>query len=141
MPKEQNKSKGARNRTADVDASLARPGGLSYLEIPVTDARQSAIFYQKVCGWKIEERAADDWRFADPSGHLIGSWKIGRAISRRPGLLPFIYVNGIRKAVEQVAKYGGEVVKAPYPEGNLLVAVVRDPAGNVIGLWEVAPHH
>ena len=34
---------------------------------------------------------------------------------------------------------GGEIVKAPYPEGNLLVATVRDPAGNVIGLWQEAP--
>src|SRR5271169_4947460 len=72
-------AKGADN---NVDASLTRHGGLSYLEIPAVDARRSATFYEKVCGWKIEERAADDWRFSDPSGHLIGSWKIGRAISR-----------------------------------------------------------
>jgi len=32
--------------------------------------------------------------------------------------------------------HGGEVVKAPYPEGNLWVATVRDPAGNMIGLWQ-----
>jgi len=31
---------------------------------------------------------------------------------------------------------GGEVVRAPYQEGNLWVATFRDPAGNVVGLWQ-----
>jgi predicted enzyme related to lactoylglutathione lyase len=67
---------------------------------------------------------------------LIGRWVTRRAISRVPGLLPYIYVDHINEAVEQPAACGGEIVKAPYPEGNLLVATVRDPAGNMIGLWQ-----
>jgi|SRR5579862_600709 len=122
-----------------VDAVLTRHGGLSYLEIPAVDARQSATFYEKVCGWNIEQREDNDFRFAEPTGHLIGRWVAGRAISRRPGLLPYIYVNHIQEAVKQVKEYCGEVIKAPYTEGNLLVATIRDPAGNVIGLWEEAP--
>jgi predicted enzyme related to lactoylglutathione lyase len=62
----------------------------------------------------------------------------GRRVSEVPGLLPFIYVDHIDDAVELAASHGGQVVRAPYPEGNLLVATVRDPAGNVIGLWQVA---
>ena len=31
---------------------------------------------------------------------------------------------------------GCEIVKAPYAEGALRVATVRDPAGNVIGIWQ-----
>ena len=36
-----------------VDASLARQGGLSYLEIPAIDPRQSTAFYEKVVGWNV----------------------------------------------------------------------------------------
>jgi predicted enzyme related to lactoylglutathione lyase len=63
----------------------------------------------------------------------------GRAISREPGLLPYIYVDHIDEVVGRVVAHGGEVVKAVYPEGNLWVATVRDPAGNVIGLWQEGP--
>ena len=41
-------------------------------------------------------------------------------------------------AVETAVSNGGEIVTARYPEGNLLVARVGDPAGNVIGLWQEA---
>jgi predicted enzyme related to lactoylglutathione lyase len=53
--------------------------------------------------------------------------------------LPYIYVDHINDAVEQARACGGEIVKATYPEGDLLVATVRDPAGNVIGLWQQGP--
>jgi len=122
-----------------VDASLARNGGLSYLEIPTVDARRSAAFYAGVLGWNVREQDTDDPRFTDATGHLIGRWVTGRLIAREPGLLPYIYVDRIDDAVGRVAAHGGEVVKAPYPEGNWWVATVRDPAGNVIGLWQQGP--
>ncbi len=122
-----------------VAASLARHGGLSYLEIPAVDVRQSAVFYEKVLGWNLREADSDDPRFSDATGHLIGRWQTGLAVCREPGLLPFIYVDHIDNALERVTAHGGEVVKGPYPEGNLWVATVRDPAGNVIGLWKQGP--
>jgi predicted enzyme related to lactoylglutathione lyase len=122
-----------------VDARVARHGGLSYLEIPAVDPRRSAAFYEKVLGWSVQERDTDDFRFDDATGHLIGQWVTGRAISREPGLLPYMYVDRIDDAVERVAAHGGAVVKAPYSEGDLWVATVRDPAGNLIGLWQAGP--
>jgi predicted enzyme related to lactoylglutathione lyase len=50
--------------------------------------------------------------------------------------LAYFYVSNIQEAVGRVVAHGGEVVRAPYPEGNLWVATVRDLAGNVIGLWQ-----
>jgi uncharacterized protein len=122
-----------------VDATLARHGGLSYLEIPALDPRQSAAFYEKVLGWRIRHPDTDDPRFSDATGHLIGCWVTDRPIAREPGLLPYIYVDHIDDAVKRVAAHGGQVVKGPYAEGNLRVATVRDPAGNVIGLWQESP--
>ena len=128
-----------RSSGTGVDARLARHGGLSYLEIPAVDAQQSAAFYEKVVGWSIRQRDTEERRFEDAAGYLIGRWVIGRAIAREPGLLPYIYVDRIDDAVGRVVPHGGEVIKAPYPEGNLWVATVRDPAGNVIGLWQEGP--
>jgi len=122
-----------------VGARLARHGGLSYLEIPAIDARQSAAFYEMVLGWNLRGHDSDDPRFEDATGHLVGRWVTGRVISCEPGLLPYFYVNHIDDAVERAAAHGGEVVKPPYPEGNLWVVTVRDPGGNVIGLWQEGP--
>jgi predicted enzyme related to lactoylglutathione lyase len=127
------------SRDSGVGERLARHGGLSYLEIPAVDRRQSAVFYEQALGWNLLWHDTEDPRFHDATGHLIGRWVTGRMISREPGWLPYIYVDGIDDALERVAAHGGEVVKAPYPEGNLWIATVRDPAGNVVGLWQQGP--
>jgi uncharacterized protein len=135
----ENDGENTRSSGTGVDARLTRHGGLSYLEIPAVNAQQSAAFYEQVLGWRIRQRETDNPRFEDATGHLIGRWVAGGAISREPGLLPYIYVDRIDDAVGRVVAHGGEVVKAPYPEGGLWVATVRDPAGNVIGLWQEGP--
>ena len=54
-------------------------------------------------------------------------------------MLPYIYAARIDDALDLVTRNGGEVATQPYPEGDLWVATVRDPAGNVIGLWQHGP--
>jgi predicted enzyme related to lactoylglutathione lyase len=136
MSLEQDSRQNTQDDEASVDRLLARQGGLSYLEIPAIDPRQSAAFYQDVFGWKLRDEDADQPKFSDQTGHLIGKWVTGRAISRRPGLLPFIYVDRIDDVVKRVAPNGGEIAKAPYREGNLWISLIRDPAGNFLGVWQ-----
>ena len=133
-----NDHQAADKKEPGVDASLSRHGGLSYLEIPALDARKSAAFYRNVVGWMVDDQDPDHPKFGDVTGHLIGRWVTGRVISHEPGLLPYIYVDRIEEALELVTAHGGEIVKPKYAEGNLWVATVRDPAGNVIGLWQEA---
>jgi hypothetical protein len=119
-----------------VDRQLARHGALSYLEIPAVEVRRSAAFYAEVFGWTVGAGDTDNPKFADQIGHLIGRWVTGRAISREPGLLPYVYVDRIDDVVKLVVSHGGEILREPYCEGNLWVSTIRDPAGNVIGLWQ-----
>jgi predicted enzyme related to lactoylglutathione lyase len=38
------------------------------------------------------------------------------------------------------AEHGVQIVAPPYPEGHLwMAATIRDPAGNVIGIWQAGP--
>lgn len=135
MAKKTSDKKRAVKRPAGVDAKLARHGALSYLEISALDPRKSAAFYESVCGWKVQGSGTDNPKFVDREGYLIGRWVKGVA-SHEPGLLPYIYVNQIDDAVQQSVTCGGEIVKLPYSEGNLWVAKVRDPSGNIVGLWQ-----
>jgi len=61
-----------------------------------------------------------------------------QAVAREPGLLLYISVEHIDQVIASISARGGEIVRAPYPEGSLRVATFRDPAGNVLGLWEEA---
>ena len=122
-----------------VDKRLAHHGHVSYLEIPAVDTEKSATFYEAVFGWAVERRANGRRSFDDGTGTLIGSWATGRTASREPGLLPYIYVNHIDAIIERLVKKGGEVVTPPYPEGDLWVATFRDPAGNLLGVWQAGP--
>jgi len=38
--------------------------------------------------------------------------------------------------IDAVTAHEGRVVKPAYPEGTLRVALVADPAGNVLGIWQ-----
>ena len=122
-----------------VDSRLRRPGGISYLHIPAVDVQEAAYFYEKVFGWNVHGHDTTRPSFDDGTGHVSGAWMTTQAISREPGLLPYIYVERIYDAVERIVSHGGRVVRAPYPEGNLWVATFLDPAGNMIGLWQECP--
>lgn len=111
---------------------------MTYVELPTADARRDASFYDAVLGWKIELRPDGDPRFEDQAAHLIGRWVTGRAVTREPGILSYFYVERIADAIARVASNGGEVVDAPFLEGDVWVARLRDPAGNTIGLWQFA---
>jgi len=135
----ENASQNTGSSDSGVAPALARHGGLSYLEIPAVDPRRSASFYEQVLDWRLRGGQSDDPRFEDSTGHLIGRWVTGRAISREPGLLAYFYVDRIDDVVRRVVASGGEVVESPYAEGNLWVATIRDPAGNLFGIWQTGP--
>src|SRR5438477_10634392 len=117
-----------------ADNPLARHGGLTYLHIPAADLRQSAAFYRGVLGWKIEERS-DGLRFAHRDGLLIGGVGLGPA-PREERIVRYFYVEDIHAAAARAAAEGREVVAPPAVQGDIYVARVRDPAGNLIGLWQ-----
>lgn len=122
-------------------ALLPRPR-VCYLEIPAIDVHQSAAFYEKVFGWNIRNRDTNRPSFDDATGYVSGAWVIGRTISREAGLLPYIWVDGMNNVLERVTANGGEVVEAPHmdsPDGGAWIATVRDPAGNLVGLYQEAP--
>ncbi len=118
-----------------VDTRLARPGAVTYLDLPATDVRLAAAFYRDVFGWRINRPDGDRPSFDDASGLLSGAWISDHLPAAEPGLLPYIYVADIEETVSLIVAHGGAILTEPFPEGLLSVATFRDPAGNVIGLW------
>src|SRR6266700_582340 len=115
-----------------------RPGGISYLRIPAQDPHQAAAFYQAVFGWKVRSDR-DDPSFEDGTGHVIGHWMTDLPVAGEAWVLPYIYVGRIDDTLERITAHGRELVTPAYPEGDLWVATFRDPAGNVLGVWQRGP--
>jgi predicted enzyme related to lactoylglutathione lyase len=110
---------------------------LCYVEIPALDVHQSAAFYEKLVGWNIRHRETDRPSFDDNA--VSGAFVTGRPPSRAPGLMPYIWVDDIGGTLAQIAPLGGEVVENAHPDtpgGDCLIATFRDPAGNLIGLYQ-----
>jgi uncharacterized protein len=123
---------------AGVDPAVARPGGISYLRIPAVDPRRSAEFYAGVFGWRVDTERTDP-SFADGTGHVIGHFVADVPAAEDAGVRPYVYVRSVDAAVAAVEAHGGEIVNRPYAEGDLWVATFRDPAGNIVGIWQMGP--
>jgi hypothetical protein len=118
-----------------VEGSVARPGGVSYLRIPARDIAESAEFYRAVFGWRLRGDTGQP-SFSDGTGHVIGHWRTDLPAAGEAGVRPYIYVTDLDDTLRKAAERGAEPVTPPYPEGSLRIATIRDPAGNVIGIWQ-----
>jgi predicted enzyme related to lactoylglutathione lyase len=117
--------------------SVFRPGGLSYLRIPAPNPA-TAAFYASVFGWNLRgdpERPS----FDDATRHVIGHFMPDLPVAGEAGFRPYVYVDDVDETIDKATASGGEVVTRPYPEGDLWVAVLRDPSGNIVGAWQRGP--
>ena len=127
-------------QVAGVDAKLARSGKISYIQIAAADVQRSGDFYAEVFGWNVSPASSAAHRsFEDSSGDIAGAFVTTLTAGTGDGVLPYIYVRGIDAIVRKIEANGCEIVRAVYPEGDLWVATFRDPAGNVIGIWQAGP--
>jgi predicted enzyme related to lactoylglutathione lyase len=111
-------------------------GKICYIEMPTSDIGVSADFYQRVFGWNIRKRGDGSTAFDDGVGQVSGSWVKGRAPAEQPGLLVYIMVDSVEAALDLVEANGGEIVQPIGVDAPEITARFRDPAGNVIGLYQ-----
>jgi uncharacterized protein len=94
-----------------VKAPTYRTGKICYIEIPAKDTKESAEFYQRAFGWQTRERGDGSTAFDDT-------------------------VASAAKAVQAIRSAGGEIVHPVDPQAREVVATFRDPAGNLIGIYQ-----
>jgi predicted enzyme related to lactoylglutathione lyase len=111
-------------------------GKICYIEMPATDIARSADFYTRVFGWTIRKRGDGSVAFDDTTGEVSGTWLLGRPPAAMPGLLFYIMVDSVAAAVDAVVAHGGQIVQPIGVDAPEITARFRDPAGNVIGLYQ-----
>jgi predicted enzyme related to lactoylglutathione lyase len=110
-------------------------GKICYIEMPALDIKRSAAFYEKVFGWSIRTRGDGSVAFDDTVGGVSGTWKTGRRPAE-PGLMVYIMVDSVAKTCEAIIANGGKIVQPVHPDAPEIIATFRDPAGNVMGLYQ-----
>ena len=118
------------------DGPTLGSGKICYLEIPARNVQESARFYQDALGWAVRRRGDGATAFDDGVNEVSGTWVLGRPPAAEPGLLLYVMVADADASVERVLAAGGEVVQPVDRSGEDVIARFRDPAGNVLGLFE-----
>jgi uncharacterized protein len=122
--------------TTPIPSPNYRTGKICYIEIPAIDIAQSAQFYQRAFGWDIRQRGDGATAFDDTVGAVSGTWLLGRAPSNVPGLVVHIMVASVATTIETIIAAGGEIVQPVNPDEHEIYALFRDPAGNVLGIYQ-----
>ena len=111
-------------------------GKICYVEIPATDVARSIEFYRAVFGWNVRRRGDGQAAFDDGVGQVSGTWVTNRPASTQPGLLIYVMCDSVADTVNRVTANGGEIVQPIGADAPEITARFRDPAGNVLGLYQ-----
>jgi|SRR5215470_1815627 len=114
-------------------------GRIAYVQIPALDVQASARFYADTFGWQLRGGGDTHLSFTDATGDTIGAFVSDRPVPQTAGVVLYIYVHGLDAALERIDYNGGRREREPYPEGDIWVATFRDPAGNLVGIWQKDP--
>ncbi|HEX6498934.1 MAG TPA: VOC family protein [Micromonosporaceae bacterium] len=115
---------------------LYRTGKICYLEIPATDVDRSAEFYRRAFGWSIRRRRDGAVAFDDTVGGVSGTWVTNRPPAGEPGMIAYVMVASATMAVDAIVAAGGEIVLPVDESAPETFAWFRDPAGNLLGIYE-----
>jgi predicted enzyme related to lactoylglutathione lyase len=111
-------------------------GKICYVEIPALDPRRSAEFYASVFGWNIRRRGDGATAFDDATGEVSGSFVTGRNPQAEPGFLLYVMVADAAATLEKIVAGGGAIVQPLHAGSPEIVARFRDPAGNLVGIYQ-----
>lgn len=120
---------------AKRDAPTLGEGKLCYLQIPSLDPERSGEYYRSAFGWRIREND-DGLAFDDGVGEVSGAFVTGRPPSTEAGMVLYVMVGDAAAAVDRVLAAGGAIDRPLGRAGADLVAWIRDPDGNLLGVYE-----
>jgi predicted enzyme related to lactoylglutathione lyase len=123
-------------------------GRVVHFEIPYEDGDRARNFYKEAFDWQLQEMPEMSYTLvtSGPSGDrgpsetgFINGGMMARSDSPSPGPIVVLDVESIDAALARVQELGGATVVPKEAVGDMgFSAYVKDPEGNVVGLWETA---
>lgn len=119
------------------------PGAFCWPELATSDPKGAVQFYSALFGWTVSESPTDYgpyYRFR-LGGDDVGASCQGNPEDGPPHWNSYVAVSSADEIAGRVAKLGGTVVAEPFDVFDAgRMAVLRDPAGAFINLWQAKSH-
>lgn len=123
-------------------------GRVVHFEIPFDDGDRARRFYGEAFGWQLQSMPELGYTLVTtgPTGDqgpseagFVNGGMMGRPDSPSPAPILVVEVDSVDTALATIESLGGATVRDKQPVGDMgFAAYVRDPEGNVVGLWETA---
>lgn len=113
-------------------------GSFCFAELHTADIEGAKRFYGDLLGWTTVDSKVAGYSLCQADGKDVAG------LRRRPGpsrWIPFLSVPSAEAASGTALQAGAAIVAPPADtDGFARTAIVRDPAGGVVGLWEAKSH-
>ncbi len=120
---------------------LTDVGTIGWRDLTIKHAPGIRDFYEAVTGWTVEETpmgSYSDYTMLDASGEAVAG--VCHALESNTDLpsqwLIYVVVADLEKSMATAKAQGGEIVDGPRGLAGGKFAVVKDPAGAVLAIWQ-----
>ena len=120
-------------------------GSIAWVDLTVEAAEEVRDFYASVVGWRaspVDMGGYEDFTMVPPGSDegVAGVCHArGPNAELPPQWLLYVVVAELEGSLARCRDLGGEIVAGPRAMAGGRMAVVRDPAGAVLALWQVPP--
>jgi uncharacterized protein len=126
-----------------MEIDVYEHGVFSWVDVASRDFEASVKFYSELFGWQVERGSEEfgGYSMATVNGRLVAG--ITPAMSPEAPSVWSIYVDvaSVDDTVAKATAAGGSVIVEPMDIGDSgRMAVLADPEGGVIGLWQADQH-
>ncbi len=123
-------------------------GTPSWIDLATTDVAGARTFYADLFGWDYEENPTDQgssYVMASRGGSAAAGMMVQAQEQQDMGLPPmwnsYVTVDDIEATTAKVEQAGGKVMAPPFDVMDAgIMAVIVDPTGGVISLWQAKDH-
>lgn len=124
-------------------SSGAQDGSFCWVDLAASDAGAARHYYEQLFGWRSRDQKTNGGVFTRLSvdHHDVGSLYQLQRLHIEAGVpshwTPYVRVADAEESVERAEALGGKVMVRPFTVPGLArIAVVLDPVGAHVGLWQ-----
>jgi predicted enzyme related to lactoylglutathione lyase len=118
------------------------PGMVCWIELATNDAAGAKSFYSSVFGWKINDMPIPDgsvYTMLQVDGHDLGALYENK--EHPPAWNSYVNVTSVDESAQKAQESGATVVAQPFDVMDVgRMAVIADPAGASLCLWQAKKH-
>jgi predicted enzyme related to lactoylglutathione lyase len=123
---------------------MIKPGQFCWNELATSNLTLAKNFYHRVFDWEFREVDAGTMTYTivtSKETDIAGIWQIPNEMQGQipPHWMSYILVDDLKKSLESAIHHGAKEIKEITQVGEMgKLAVIADPTGAYVALWETA---